>query len=74
MTPAKPPPSQLAGSLRSTCTFVPPADASAPWECYCGLGPNCTFWHQMNPTERAECSRDKRMDAEYRWKNGHWTF
>lgn len=38
--------------------------------CYCGLGPACYGWGQMSPEEREECSQDKRMTAQRRWKNG----
>jgi hypothetical protein len=39
-------------------------------ECYCGLGPACPLWRQMNPEQRANCSADRRLTAQRMWKNG----
>ena len=39
-------------------------------ECYCGWYAACPLFRMMSPTEREECTRDKRLDAQRMWKNG----
>ena len=39
-------------------------------ECYCGLGPACSRWHQLTAEQRLECSLDHRLIAQRYWKNG----
>ena len=39
-------------------------------ECYCGLGPACSRWHQLTAEQRVECSLDRRLIAQRYWKNG----
>jgi hypothetical protein len=39
-------------------------------ECYCGLGPACSRWHQLTAEQRVECSLDHRLIAQRYWKNG----
>jgi hypothetical protein len=39
-------------------------------QCYCGLGPACEIWRKMTPSERKDCSRDKRAYEQLLWKHG----
>ena len=64
--------SQVAELPSANCSCAPAADEDAEWECYCGLGPACPGFQMMSAIERAICTRDKRMAAEYYWKNGLW--
>ncbi len=40
------------------------------YDCYCGLGPACPVFRQMNPAQRAACTRDKRQTAQWFYMNG----
>lgn len=46
------------------------AEVKVAYECYCGLGPACPLFRQMNSAQRAECSRDKRLSAQWMYMNG----
>ena len=39
-------------------------------DCYCGLGPACCHWNEMNFEQRAACASDKRASAEWNWRTG----
>ena len=38
--------------------------------CYCGFGPACHLWRQMDEAHRAECSLDMRAQVQRMWRTG----
>lgn len=40
------------------------AGGPAEFECYCGLGPACPLFQMMTPSQREDCTRDKRRTAQ----------
>jgi hypothetical protein len=60
------------GSVNSPCyTAKQVAEMrQAAKDCYCGLGPACCHWNEMNFEQRVACASDKRASAESNWKTG----
>lgn len=46
------------------------ADEAVEFECYCGLGTACPGFREMNASQRAACTCDKRQTAQWMYVNG----
>ena len=65
-TAQKPTGQDTAGFLAQQAT----QGAKHAAECYCGWYAACPLFRMMSSSEREECTRDKRQDAQRMWKNG----
>ena len=60
----------FATSAPTAVPDPPPTNDAVEFECYCGLGPACPMFGQMNAVQRADCTRDKRQTAQWMFVNG----
>jgi len=67
--PAKQP-SSAKNASKATSERARPAEETAAFECYCGLGPACPMFREMNAAQRELCTRDKRQTAQWMYVNG----
>jgi hypothetical protein len=62
--------SSAINTPKATPEKVRPAEDTAAFECYCGLGPACPMFREMSDAQRADCTRDKRQTAQWMYVNG----
>jgi hypothetical protein len=59
-----------AASPRERADSATSPSEPAAYECYCGLGSDCSIFGQMTDEQRHDCTQDKRRTAQQYYRNG----